>query len=114
MPILVSTNLKVNYKPKTTQILIRDTKNFNDKAFIEDLSENLNDPTNNVDHDINQCMFDFIKTFQSILNKHAPVRTQTRKEKKLKTKKKTLVNKRLIAIYKAKKQNVCTVHKRKG
>jgi len=66
------------------------------------LSENLHDPTNNVDHDINQCMSDFIQIFQSrpILNKHAPVRTQIRKKKKIK--KKTLVNKRLIAIYKAK------------
>jgi len=86
MSILVTSNLKVNYEPKITQILIRDTKNFNDEAFIEDLSENLNDPTNNFDHDINQCMSDFIKIFQSILNKHAPIRTQTRKEKKLKRK----------------------------
>jgi len=51
-------------------------KIFNDKAFIEDIFENLNGATN----DINQCMSDLIKTFQNTLNKHAPLRTQIQKK----------------------------------
>ena len=85
MPIIVSTNLKkLNQKPYMTYT--RDTKNFDAESFQKDLRDNLSKIGNGCEEDGNSLMRNFINIFNDTLNNHAPLRKQTRKERKLRSK----------------------------
>ena len=85
MPIIVSTNLKkLNQKPYMTYT--RDTKNFDAKSFQKDLLDNLSIKGNGCEEDRNSLVRNFTNIFNDTLNNHAPLRKQTRKERKLERK----------------------------
>lgn len=73
-----------------TKMQIRDTKNFNVENFLVNLQQSLNKmlKSSNYEYDMNihQQFTVFIDTFKNSLNKHAPLRSLTRKEIKLKKK----------------------------
>ena len=87
LPILVSTKSKF-YEQDSATIPIRDTTQFDAERFTEKFWTNLDNLNEDYLHNINQYryMIDFINIFCNTLNKSAPLRKQTRKEKKLKTK----------------------------
>ena len=65
----------------------RDTKNFDAESFQKDLLDNLSIIGNGCgEEDENSLMRNFINIFNDTLNNHAPLRKQTRKERKLKSK----------------------------
>ena len=66
--------------------LVRDTKHFQMEAFKESLLENLNSIENDCILNPNVNMREFINNFTNALNNHAPLRKQTRKEKRFETK----------------------------
>ena len=66
------------------QRLIRCTKNFNLENFLVDMKKNLlkidfDSPNSNINIDVRNLT----TTFKTVLNKHVPLRTMTRKEKRL-------------------------------
>ena len=65
----------------------RDTKNCDAESFQKDLLDNLSIIGNDCgEEDENSLMRNFINIFNDTLNNHAPLRKQTRKERKLKSK----------------------------
>ena len=65
----------------------RDTKNFDAESFQKDLLDNLSIIGNGCgEEDENSLMRNFINIFNDTLNNHAPLRKQTWKERKLKSK----------------------------
>ena len=64
----------------------RDTKNFDAESFQKDVLDNLSIIGNGCEEDENSFMRNFINIFNDTLNNHAPLRKQTRKERKLKSK----------------------------
>ena len=61
-------------------------KNFKAEHFIEDLNQTLNASLSSFDSTIHNQFEQFINSFTSVVNKHAPRKLATRKERKLKTK----------------------------
>ena len=61
-------------------------KNFKAEHFIEDLNQTLNASLSLFDSTIHNQFEQFINSFMSVVNKHAPRKLATRKERKLKTK----------------------------
>jgi len=70
----------VKQKPLITNNYIRHLKNFSKEDFAADLYEQLvESPENQSDSQFEN----FINTFHSVLNKHAPMRKKSKKEQKL-------------------------------
>ncbi len=78
------------YKPKKQQLkrslLIRDLKNFDSKEFLSELEARIDDLKMNEDLSCDDCWDLFENTFNTVLDVHAPLRFQTRRESKLKSK----------------------------
>ena len=85
MPIIVSTNLK-KLNQKQFMTYTRDTKNFDAESFQKDLLDNRSIIGNSCNEDGNSLMRSFINIFNDTLNNDAPLRKQTRKERKLESK----------------------------
>ena len=87
MPVLFTTNNKAliasPLKPQVT-----DTRNFIAEDFLVNLQQNFNKKQLNFSQSkrINQQFTDFTDIFQNTMIKHAPFRTLTRKEVKLRKK----------------------------
>ena len=80
-----------NMKTRTVshKNFFRDTRNFVTEKFIEDLASNLFDineitPTNRLD--VNEMSNKFVDIFANTLEKHAPLKKTSRKQKKLQQK----------------------------
>ena len=80
-----------NMKTRTVshKNFFRDTRNFVTEKFIEDLASNLFDinettPTNRLD--VNEMSNKFVDIFVNTLEKHAPLKKTSRKQKKLQQK----------------------------
>ena len=90
MPVIVCSDLALQHPKKYEASYERDTKNFEAELFLEELSQSLhilgetNLPINIHETDIYTDKF--ISIFQLILYKHAPLRKQSRKKLKLKSK----------------------------
>ena len=83
--ILVSTNFgKLDLTPD--EMLITDAKHYNVEKFNQELQNNLQNIGNSDTFNANYLMSTFIGIFSDTLNVHAPLRKQTRKEKKLRMK----------------------------
>ena len=114
LPVLVCTDFQRFPKSlNKTPVLIRDTSKFQTASFAEDLLDNLSslvDISNA--YNANQCITDFINTFKTTLDTHAPLRKQTRKEKKLRSK--PWITKGLLMLIKHKNKLYahCTVYQR--
>jgi len=68
-------------------VYIQDTKNFNKEACTENLMRNLSELNyDNSLGNVNHNMAKFMEIFHNILNSHAPLRKQTRKERILNSK----------------------------
>ena len=70
--------LQNNCRTKPLEIKYRDFKNFNDNAFLQDLSDSeicrvteTNDP--------NEALSEFYESFRGTLDKHAKVKLRTRR-----------------------------------
>ena len=85
LPVLKSAKLEFHEQDSAT-VPVRDTTQFDAERFTEKLWANLDNLNEEYSHSVNQYMINFIDIFPNILNKFAPLRKQTRKEKKLKTK----------------------------
>ena len=75
-----------HFKNNARQVWKRDMKNFKAEHFIEDLNQTLNASLSSFDSTIHNQFEQFINSFTSVINKHAPLKLATRKERKLKTK----------------------------
>ena len=75
-----------HFKNNARQVWKRDMKNFKAEHFIEDLNQTLNASLSSFDSTIHNQFEQFINSFTSVINKHAPRKLATRKERKLKTK----------------------------
>ena len=75
-----------HFKSNPRQVWKRDMKNFKAEHFIEDLNQTLNASLSSFDSTIHNQFEQFINSFTSVVNKHAPRKLATRKERKLKTK----------------------------
>ena len=88
LPVMVCTDFQ-RYPKNLNEMptLIRDTRKFRTESFAKNLLDNFSN-LGNISNpcNANQCMVDFIGAFRNTLNKHAPLRKQTRKEKKLRSK----------------------------
>ena len=73
--------LKIN-KNSNTKKMIRYSKNFNSDRFLNDLKQSLNSRTPQ-DLSPNALWENFENTFNSVLDKHVPLRPQSRKEIKI-------------------------------
>ena len=83
--ILVSTNFgKLDLTPD--EMLITDAKHYNVEKFNQELQNNLQNIGNSDTFNANYLMPTFIGIVSDTLNVHAPLRKQTRKEKKLRMK----------------------------
>ena len=60
--------------------------NIKAEHFIEDINQTLNASLSSFDFTIDDQLKQFIHSFTSVVNKHAPHKIATRKERKLKTK----------------------------
>ena len=74
------------FKNNACQVWKRDMKNFKAEHFIEDLHQTLIASFSSFDSTIHNQFEQFINSFTSVVNKHAPRKLATRKERKLKTK----------------------------
>ena len=73
---------------KQEKVLIRDMNKFDKTKFLDDvysLTQELND-TYNDDFNPNNAINQLLDKFSNLINQHAPLRPQTRKEIKLSTK----------------------------
>ena len=80
LPVLTLLHTIKNRAKNVCTIHIRDTKNFNSEKFLGDLEEalkNLSCEEGSIDNHFNN----FISKFENVLNTHAPMRRQTKKEK---------------------------------
>ena len=88
LPVMVCTDFQ-RYPKNLNEMptLIRDTRKFRTESFVKNVLDNLSN-LGNISNpcNANQCMVDFIDAFRNTLNKHAPLRKQTRKDKKLRSK----------------------------
>ena len=76
-------------KNKRSHIQVRETKNFNEENFLNDLNFlNLQTEKQHIDFYLHSnCTFDYLnKNFQTALNKHAPIKVLSKKETKLRLK----------------------------
>ena len=74
------------FKNNARQVWKRDMKNFKAEHFIEDLNQTLNASFSSFDSTIHNQFEQFINSFTSVVNTHAPRKLAIRKERKLKTK----------------------------
>ena len=84
--LLLSTLRHMPLEHHPRQVWKRDMKNFKAEHFIEDLNQTLNASLSSFDSTIHNQFNQFINSFMSVVNKHAPRKLATRKERKLKTK----------------------------
>ena len=80
LPVLTLLHTTKNTPKNVCTIHIHDTKNFNSEKFLNDLEEalkNLSCEEGSIDNHFNN----FISKFENVLNTHAPMRRQTKKEK---------------------------------
>ena len=88
MPIFctLATNATKQFEKK----IIRDMRNFNKNSFLDDvelLSSKINNfLLSNEDADIEKIVNNFVNDFSKIVNQHASLRPQSRKERKLNSK----------------------------
>ena len=75
-----------HFKNNARQVWRRDMKNFKAEHFIEDLNQTLNASLSSFDSTIHNQFEQIISSFTSVVDKHAPRKLATRKERKLKTK----------------------------
>ena len=68
------------------ETLVRDMKNFNTEKFVEDLSVKLINYKVDDTTSTNEQFENFLSLFTSVVNAHAPLRIQGRKEQKLQKK----------------------------
>ena len=86
LPVMVCSNLSLPKSEKSTVTLIRDTKNFEVKKFLDKLTEGMELLGDIKEECIDNYTEKFIDIFHETLNIHAPLRKQSRKETKLKNK----------------------------
>ena len=84
-PILSTINCKIknNYK---TIFTIRDMKNFNSPQFLNELENNTSDLLKQPFDNANNLANAFISMYQTIVNKHAPIKFLNKKQQKLRMK----------------------------
>ena len=75
-----------HFNNNARQIWKRDMKNLKAEHSIEDLNQTLNASLSSFDFTIHNQFEQFNNSFTSVVNKHAPRKLATRKERKLKTK----------------------------
>ena len=80
LPVLTLLHIVKNTPKNVCTIHIRDTKNFNSEKFLNDLEEALRNLSCE-EGSINNHFNNFISKFENVLNIHAPMRRQTKKEK---------------------------------
>ena len=80
LPVLTLLHTVKNTPKNVCTIHIRDTKNFNSEKFLNDLKEALRNLSCE-EGSINNHFNNFISKFENVLNIHAPMRRQTKKEK---------------------------------
>ena len=94
-------------------LIIRDMKQFLHKQFLEDinkLTSSINFNTHEKSTD--EKFADFLKSFDEIVNSHAPLRHATRKEKRLKAK--TWLTKGLLKLIRTKNilfKQICKIRR---
>ena len=86
----------------TQKVLIRDLSNFNPDEFVNDLENKIPHLDLNGSLDVNQLWDNFELLFNSTLLQHAPLRPQTRRERKRKTK--PYITNKILASIKEKKK----------
>ena len=89
-----------NLKKKIT----RDVRNFNKDSFLDDvelLSSKINNfLLSNEDADTEEIVNNFVNDFSKIVNQHAPLRPQSRKERRLKSKR--WINDKILKLIRTK------------
>ena len=85
LPVMVSCNLNIP-KYVSDDSYIRDSKGFIMENFLEDLAAELQSLGLVTSDNIDQFTEQFVFLFQNTLNKHAPLRKRSRKEKKMQMK----------------------------
>ena len=73
--------MSCRYKPKVVQI--RDMSNFDLELFLQELKQHLRDAEQQKNNSVNEQFDKFCATFNSVVNKIAPLRKASRKEKRL-------------------------------
>ena len=84
LPIFLLLSISINRKSE--EQIIRCMKNFNLENFLIDLEEALSPRNFNTGSTVHNDFDEFIHIFQTIINKHAPLRRLSRREKQLQAK----------------------------
>ena len=84
LPIFLLLSISINRKSE--EQIIRCMKNFNLENFLIDLEEALSPRNFNTGSTVHNDFDQFIHIFQTIINKHAPLRKLSRREKQLQAK----------------------------
>ena len=80
---LITPKPNQNHLPKKHNLYMRDMRNFRTESFLDDFNEVDWDETINVTEcNVNKSMTNFLGKFNTILEKHAPIRKKTQKEYK--------------------------------
>jgi len=86
---IISRIIALKPNKKYEKYLIQDMKNVDELKFLNDASKlvlSINSSLNDNEYDPEVVINKFLKECSDIVNSHAPLRTLTRKESKLKTK----------------------------
>ena len=86
LPIIINIGASLPNKQRIKKITIQDMTNFNPTNFKNDLFNRLLILQNNHSHNIDNYWNEFLKVFQNTINKHAPIKTLTKKETRLRRK----------------------------
>ena len=83
LPIFCTVLVKPQHKLRSIKKLARDLKKFDRDKFVRDIFDMVENFNSNDNDDIDEAMNNFVPYFKQITDMHAPLRLNSRKERKL-------------------------------
>ena len=82
LPIFCTVLVKPQHRLRSIKKLVRDFKKFGRSKFVRDIFDMVENFSFNDNDDIDEAMNNFISSFKQITDMHAPLRLNSRKERK--------------------------------